>query len=71
MNARIRAWKYQNEFTGNSGVKWIPQAVLLNESATVETFMSRLRQQLGDTKPSMIVFDTLARCSVGGGRKQQ
>ncbi len=40
---RIRAWKEQNNFPGNTGVRWIDKVVLLNESVTVDALIQNLK----------------------------
>lgn len=62
---RTKAWKTEMHVTGNSGVKWIDKAVLLNHDPTVDEFIAAIKAQLQDVTPTLIVFDTLSRCTPG------
>ncbi|HXL86485.1 MAG TPA: AAA family ATPase [Gemmatimonadaceae bacterium] len=62
---RSRAWKHARAYSGTAGVFFVTRPVNLRDRADVDTFVSAIERQV--TKPvKLIVFDTLARCMIGG-----
>lgn len=63
--ARVRAWKAARGWEGRlAGVQFVAEPVQLHVEDDVSDFLRRLQQS--EAKPVLIVFDTLARCFVGG-----
>jgi hypothetical protein len=60
---RTRAWKEHHRLYsgGRHAIRWLPEAVQLGDAMQVEAFA----QLAAEVRPSLIVFDTLARCTVG------
>jgi hypothetical protein len=64
LGARLRAWKLANHVSGPLGMHFITEPVPLLNAAETRHLLSSL-QTLPDA-PALIVFDTLARCMIGG-----
>jgi DNA-binding transcriptional ArsR family regulator len=64
MGGRVRAWKEHRGWYGAAGVHFLTQPVNLLSPADVETFLGELLSL--DERPGAVVFDTLARCMIGG-----
>lgn len=62
IGSRVRAWKQHHNYTGLAGVHFVPQSVSLLEDAAVASLIAACRA----LKPSLVVFDTLARSIPGG-----
>lgn len=62
--ARVRSWKEDRDFVGRAGVHFLTEAVQLHASKDVEEFVASVERE--EIAPSLIVFDTLSRCFVGG-----
>lgn len=63
LGARVRAWKRHRHFHGLAGLRFLLEPVALPDPSEVEDFV-RLLDTL-DRPPSLVVFDTLARCMAG------
>lgn len=61
---RVGAWKRRHGYHGRQGVRFIPEPVGLLDAANVSRFLAAMRTAAD--QPGLIVFDTLARCMVGG-----
>jgi len=59
---RVRAWKHVHDMPGTVGVLFHPAPVNLMNTADVQRFIENVAAH----NPDFIVFDTLARCMVGG-----
>jgi hypothetical protein len=64
LGIRNRAWKLAHHYTGPTGVHYVTEPVSLLHSAEVDHFLRAIRT-LPDV-PALVVFDTLARCMIGG-----
>ena len=64
MGSRVRAWKEHRGWAGSAGVHFLTQPVNLLNSEDVGRFMTELAML--DEAPGAVVFDTLARCMIGG-----
>lgn len=64
MGARVTAWKRHRGWSGAAGVHFLTEPVNLLNDDDVQRFMVELLM-LDDT-PGLVVFDTLARCMIGG-----
>lgn len=62
--ARVRSWKEARSFVGRAGVYFLTDAVQLHDPKEVDEFVASVNRQ--EIAPSLIVFDTLSRCFVGG-----
>jgi hypothetical protein len=60
--ARVRAWKQARAFSGLAGVQFQREPLQLLRSDQVQAFIDTV----GPHGPELVVFDTLARCLVGG-----
>ena len=61
LRPRIEAWE-QDRRRLITDVSYIPEAVLLHQSTSVHSFLRVVKP----LEPSLVVFDTLARCFTGG-----
>jgi hypothetical protein len=64
LGPRIKAWKYQHRFTGNSGVQWFDETIALQDAGTLSELLTALTEDFTDP-PVLVVIDTLSRCSGG------
>jgi predicted transcriptional regulator len=64
LGARLRSWKTANHLTGALGVHFITEPVSLLSASDTTDFLRAL--DVLENPPLVIVFDTLARCMVGG-----
>jgi hypothetical protein len=62
--ARVAAWKRRRGLSGRLGVRFFSEPVNLLEPGSVAKFLAAVRAS--GERPGLIVFDTLARCTVGG-----
>jgi hypothetical protein len=60
--ARVLAWKREHNYVGLAGVNFLTEAVQLLEEHNVTDLISVIRA----LAPVLVIFDTLARCMVGG-----
>jgi len=65
LGPRISAWKHFFGVEGTVGVSFVTEPVPLMDPAVVSTFIRDLNDAVPES-PSLIVFDTLARCMAGG-----
>jgi predicted transcriptional regulator len=62
---RSKAWKHARAYSGTAGVFFITRPVNLRDRGDVDAFVGAIERQVA--KPvKLIVFDTLARCMIGG-----
>ncbi len=61
---RMRAWKTQHGFTGNSGVQWFGEEVVLQDTSNANEVIAALSEDFAEP-PVLVVIDTLSRCSGG------
>jgi hypothetical protein len=61
---RIRAWKTHHHFTGDSGVQWFDEAVILQDTGDSQELVTAFEEDFS-TPPVLVVIDTLSRCSGG------
>jgi DNA-binding transcriptional ArsR family regulator len=62
VSARVEAWhQYRKLEPGGDEMMWFPQALNLSEPRWVDA----LAEFVAKERPTLIVFDTLARCTVG------
>jgi hypothetical protein len=64
MGARVAAWKQHRQWRAPAGVHFLTVPVNLLSEADVARFMEELSTL--DDPPGAVVFDTLARCMIGG-----
>lgn len=64
LGPRIKAWKYHHSFTGDSGVQWFDEAVILQETGQVGELLTAFEEDFEES-PALVVIDTLSRCSGG------
>lgn len=64
LGPRIKAWKHHHRFSGNSGVQWFDEAVVLQDPRHFNEMLVALREDFTEP-PVLIVIDTLSRCSGG------
>jgi AAA domain/Winged helix DNA-binding domain len=65
IKARVRAWKHANAHEETPvGVNFLPQAISLMDAVAVDELLVLIAELR--PPPELIVFDTLARCMVGG-----
>lgn len=62
--ARVAAWKRRHGYDSLVGVHFFTEPVNLLDAGAVGKFLAAVRQS--GQQPNLIVFDTLARCAVGG-----
>lgn len=65
LGPRITAWKDYFNVHGTVGVSFLAEPVPLMDPVAVGDFIRDLRETVQEP-PALIVFDTLARCMVGG-----
>ncbi len=65
LGPRVLAWKDHHSVAGPSGLHFVTEPVPLMDSQAVSAFLRDLRASM-DELPVLVVFDTLARCMVGG-----
>lgn len=61
ISVRVSAWEEWNR-AKSENVLWLPDPVQLLDRADIESF----GQAIASHEPRLVVFDTLARCAVGG-----
>lgn len=61
---RIRAWKTHHSFTGDSGVRWFDESVILQDASHVNELITAFTEDFPEP-PVLVVIDTLSRCSGG------
>lgn len=64
LKSRMRALKYANLHDGSAGMYFLPSPVYLHDPLHVHAFCDAVEASLPD-RPTLVVFDTLARCMVG------
>ncbi len=64
LGPRMKAWKHLHQFTGNSGVQWFDEAVILQDASNLGEAMTAFTEDF-TTPPVLVVIDTLSRCSGG------
>jgi len=64
IGSRLKAWKYHHHFTGNSGVQWFDEAVVLQDAGNLSELMTAFDEDFS-TPLVLVVIDTLSRCSGG------
>ncbi len=64
LGPRIKAWKTHHSFTGNSGVQWFDETIMLQESGNLNELMTAFAEDFVEP-PVLVVIDTLSRCSGG------
>lgn len=64
LKSRVRAWKRANSYLDVDTIYFIPEAVQLLDSKEVSRLLATITEY--ELEPKLIVFDTLARCFVGG-----
>lgn len=65
LGSRITAWKDYLNAKGEVGVNFVAEPVLLMDPGAVALFLRDLKAAVPET-PSLVIFDTLARCMAGG-----
>jgi hypothetical protein len=66
IRARISAWMRHRGVRELPNLFVMPSNVNLHQPGAVETWLSAMREQLGDRHPDLVIADTLARNFVGG-----
>jgi hypothetical protein len=61
---RVLAWKHKHGFAGRAGVPFLLEAIQLMGTKDVDVFLTHLGKY--SSQIGLIIFDTLARCMVGG-----
>jgi hypothetical protein len=61
----VRAWKDHRRFIGRTNLHVIAEPVSLLDAGAVANLLQTIRRDL-PAPPALVVFDTLARCMVGG-----
>ena len=64
LGPRIRAWKAQTGFQGESGVQWFDETIMLQDAGNLHELITALDEDF-PTPPVLVVIDTLSRCSGG------
>jgi len=64
LGPRLKAWKHHHDFTGNSGVKWFDETILLQDAGTFSELLLAFAEDFPEP-PVLVVIDTLSRCSGG------
>ena len=64
IGARIKAWKTFHQFSGESGVKWFDETVVLQDAGNFKELRMALEEDFAQP-PLLVVIDTLSRCSGG------
>jgi hypothetical protein len=62
LRIRVPAWKQLNEFSGESGARYVNAAVIVSRREELSAFLA----VAAPAAPILVVIDTLARCMVGG-----
>jgi AAA domain/DnaB-like helicase N terminal domain len=62
---RSKAWKHVRAFSGSAGVYFVTRPVNLRDRSEIESFVRQVRAQVPE-QIKLVVFDTLARCMIGG-----
>jgi len=65
LGVRVRAWKDYQQRPNGDGVHFVTEPVRLMDLSHTDRFLTDLDRQL-ETPPALVIFDTLARCMVGG-----
>ena len=61
---RIKAWKTHHQFSGESGVQWFDEAVILQDASHFNELLTAFAEDFPQP-PVLVVIDTLSRCSGG------
>lgn len=64
LGPRIKAWKAHHRFTGESGVRWFDETIMLQDASNLNELITAFAEDFPEP-PVMIVIDTLSRCSGG------
>jgi hypothetical protein len=64
LGLRLRAWKQSHGWSGPAGIVFLPHAVNMMQPSEVDLLL-RAVEALPEV-PVLVIFDTLARCLVGG-----
>lgn len=64
LGTRVRAWRAERAYSGSLDVRWKTEPVHLLERSSVVRFIAEVQREFPG--PVLIIFDTLARCMVGG-----
>lgn len=64
LGPRIKAWKYHHHFTGDSGVQWFDETIMLQDAGNLSELLTAFAEDFVTT-PALVVIDTLSRCSGG------
>lgn len=65
LGARVRAWKDHRRFIGRTDLHVIAEPVNLLEAGDVANLLQAIQRDLTEP-PALVIFDTLARCMIGG-----
>lgn len=64
LGPRIKTWKCHHSFTGDSGVQWFDETIMLQDSGNLSELLIAFAEDF-TTPPALVVIDTLSRCSGG------